>query len=158
MRVRGLVLTQSAYPPLLSASAAVAWQMTGIHTARLGVTTVAVLERLRPGRRRTCARRAGAAAARMAGGELPGGDPRGATAAGRRVAPRGPPVGADAGRVVAAVLLVVVAAGVTEPFLTNGYADPLWSLAAVGAVAFGLQLRDDRRPGPPPWCWSWWPG
>jgi len=36
-----------------------------------------------------------------------------------------------------------VAAGVTEPFLTNGYADPLWSLAAVGAVAFGLQLRDD---------------
>ena len=43
----------------------------------------------------------------------------------------------------AAGLLVMVSAGVTEPFLTNGYADPLWSLAAVGAVAFGLQLRDE---------------
>ena len=44
---------------------------------------------------------------------------------------------------VVAVLLVPVAAGVTEPFLTNGYADPIWSLAAVGAVAFGLQSRVD---------------
>jgi hypothetical protein len=48
-----------------------------------------------------------------------------------------------AGGVIVAVLLVVIAAGITEPFLTNGYADPLWSLAAVGAVAFGLQLRSD---------------
>jgi len=37
-----------------------------------------------------------------------------------------------------------VAAGITEPFITNGYADPLWSLAAIGAVAYGLQLRDER--------------
>ncbi len=59
---------------------------------------------------------------------------------------------------VGAVLLVVVAAGVTEPFLTNGYADPLWSLAAVGAVAFGLQLHDEpSKPGPPRWCSFWWP-
>jgi len=40
----------------------------------------------------------------------------------------------------AAVLLVFVAFGITEPFMTNGYADPLWSLAAVGAIAWGLQL------------------
>ena len=43
LKARGLVLTQSAYPPLVSASAAVAWKITGVHTARLGVTTVAVL-------------------------------------------------------------------------------------------------------------------
>ena len=43
MKSRGLVLTQSAYPPLVSASVAVAWHVTGVHTARLGVTTVAVL-------------------------------------------------------------------------------------------------------------------
>ena len=28
--------------------------------------------------------------------------------------------------------------------MTNGYADPIWSLAAVGAVAYGLQLRKSR--------------
>ena len=44
MRTCNLVLNQSAYPPLLSASVAVAWKITGIHTARLGVTMVAVLD------------------------------------------------------------------------------------------------------------------
>ncbi len=43
MKARDLVLTQSAYPPLISASVAVAWKVTGVHTARLGVTMVAVL-------------------------------------------------------------------------------------------------------------------
>ena len=28
--------------------------------------------------------------------------------------------------------------------MTNGYADPIWSLAAVGAVAYGLQLGEGR--------------
>jgi len=121
LKTRDLVLTQSAYPPLVSASAAVAWKITGLHTARLGVTTVAVLN--------ACA----LAAAALAVVEC------GRTAA-RRVS-RGWPAWAMG--VVGAVLLVVVAAGVTEPFLTNGYADPLWSLAAVGATAFGLQLRSD---------------
>jgi hypothetical protein len=46
--------------------------------------------------------------------------------------------------VVAAVLLVFIAFGITEPFMTNGYADPLWSLAALGAVAYGLQMRTGR--------------
>ncbi len=55
LKARGLVLTQSAYPPLVSASVAVAWKITGVHTARLGVTTVAVLNACalasgRPGR------------------------------------------------------------------------------------------------------------
>ena len=46
--------------------------------------------------------------------------------------------------VIVAVLLVFVAFGITEPFMTNGYADPIWSLAAVGAVAYGLQLQNSR--------------
>ena len=46
--------------------------------------------------------------------------------------------------VIVAVLLVFVVFGITEPFMTNGYADPIWSLAAVGAVAYGLQLRKSR--------------
>ncbi|HEX7443347.1 MAG TPA: hypothetical protein VF320_05645 [Acidimicrobiales bacterium] len=121
LKARGLVLTQSAYPPLVSASAAVAWKITGVHTARLGVTTVAVLN--------GCALASAALALVECGREM----------AGREARAWVPMVAG----IVTAVLLVVVAAGVTEPFLTNGYADPLWSLAAVGAVAFGLQLRDD---------------
>jgi hypothetical protein len=121
MKVRSLVLGQSAYPPLVSASAAVAWKVTGVHTARLGVTTVAVLN--------ACALATAALALVECGRGMAG-----------RVVRAWVPMAAG---VVGAVLLVVVAAGVTEPFLTNGYADPLWSLAAVGAVAFGLQLRDD---------------
>ena len=121
MKVRGLVLGQSAYPPLLSASVAVAWKVTGVHTARLGVTTVAVLN--------ACALATAALALVECGRGMAG-----------RVVRSWVPMAAG---VIGAVLLVVVAAGVTEPFLTNGYADPLWSLAAVGAVAFGLQLRDD---------------
>ena len=121
LRTRNLVLTQSAYPPLLSASVAVAWKITGIHTARLGVTLVAVLD--------ACA----LAAAGLA-----------VVQAGRTVAARVTRAWLPlATGIVTAALLVVIAAGVTEPFLTNGYADPLWSLAAVGAVAFGLQLRSD---------------
>jgi hypothetical protein len=118
LKARNLVLTQSAYPPLISASAAVAWKITGIHTARLGVTTIALLN--------VCALATGALAVVECGRGMAG-----------RYSRSWIPMVAG---IVAAVLVVVVAAGVTEPFLTNGYADPLWSLAAVGAVAFGLQL------------------
>ncbi len=121
LKSRDLVLSQSAYPPLVSASVAVAWKITGVHTARLGVTTVAVLN--------ACALATAALALVECGRALAG-----------RVIRAWIPMLAG---VLGAVLLVVVAAGVTEPFLTNGYADPLWSLAAVGAVVFGLQMRDD---------------
>ena len=121
LKARGLVLTQSAYPPLVSAAVAVAWKVTGVQTARLGVTTVALLN--------ACALAAAALAVVECGRTA-------ASRVGRAWVPR--TVG-----LVVAVLVVVVAAGVTEPFLTNGYADPLWSLAAVGAVAYGLQLRSD---------------
>ena len=120
LKTRNLVLTQTAYPPLISASVAVAWKITGIHSARLGVTTVAVLN--------ACALATAALALVECGREMAG-----------RLSRSWIPMAAG---IVSAVLVVVVAAGVTEPFFTNGYADPLWSLAAVGAVAFGLQLRD----------------
>jgi len=133
MKAPGLELTQSAYPPLVSAATAIAWKITGIHTARLGVALIAVLN--------ACALAAAAlalvecgrgVAARLAGG------PSGQTGV------RKPPWAPMVVGVVAAVLLVFVAAGATEPFLANGYADPIWSLAAVGAVAYGLQVQVDR--------------
>jgi len=46
--------------------------------------------------------------------------------------------------VVAAVLLIFISFGITEPFMTNGYADPIWSLAALGAVVYGLQMPGRR--------------
>jgi hypothetical protein len=47
---------------------------------------------------------------------------------------------------VAAVLVVFTFFGVTSAFVTNGYADPLWSVAAVGAVAY-LFLLPASGPG-----------
>jgi hypothetical protein len=43
--------------------------------------------------------------------------------------------------IVVAALVVLVAGGVMGDFATDGYADPLWSLAAVAAVLFGLVLQ-----------------
>ena len=45
-----------------------------------------------------------------------------------------------------AVLVVFTFFGVTSAFVTNGYADPLWSVAAVGAVAY-LFLMPASGPG-----------
>ena len=60
LRAPTLILGQSAYPPLVSASTAVSWSVTGNHTLRLGVVVTAALEhlcagggRLRAGRVRT---------------------------------------------------------------------------------------------------------
>ena len=122
LRLPELVLPQSAYPPLVSAVTAISWAVTGLHTARLGVTVVAVLN--------GCAVAAAALAVLECG-------QRAAARADRR-SPSWAPAVAGA---VAAPLLVVVAAGVTTPFLTNGYADPIWSVAAVGALAWGLQVQ-----------------
>lgn len=128
MRVSYLVVGQSAYPPLVSASTAVSWSVTGNHSMRLGVVVTALLN--------TCALTIAAFAlvecGRRAATRL--------TAAVRGVRGVVPMVVG----VVTAVALVFIAFGITEPFMTNGYADPLWSLAAVGAVAYGLQMRTGR--------------
>ncbi len=43
LRVRDVVLIQSAYPPLVSAATAVAWRVTGDQSMRLGVVVIALL-------------------------------------------------------------------------------------------------------------------
>ncbi len=127
MRAPGLVLGQSAYPPLVSAAAAVSASVTGNPSPRLGVVVVALLD--------TCALLA-AAFAVVDLGRRAAARPSGSA--------RRPSVVPMVVGLVSAVLLVPVAFGITEPFITNGYADPIWSLAAVGALAFGLQLQGTR--------------
>jgi hypothetical protein len=133
LRLPSLLLDQTSYPPLVSASSAVAWSLTGVHTDRLGVVVVALLNACAVATAAyalvECGRRAAARRATAGGGAPAGGVPT--------LVPL-------ATGVVAAVLLVFIAFGIAEPFITNGYADPLWSLAAVGAVAFGLQLPGER--------------
>ncbi len=123
-KVPELLIGQSGYPPLVSAEAAFVWGMTGVHAARLEVVVVALVDVL-------CLVGLGV----------------GILAVGRRAVASGtgllrllPAVAAA----VAAPAMVLVGAGITEPFLTNGYADPMWSLCAAGAVLFGLLLPSTR--------------
>ncbi|MGH9080123.1 MAG: hypothetical protein ACRDYE_08650 [Acidimicrobiales bacterium] len=147
MRVKDAVIVQSAYPPLVSASNAVAWGVTGDHSFRLGVVVIAVLN--------TCALAVAAFSlvelGRRFSVRLSGTDAEGGGFGARPQTPPPPPAPARLAPmvvgVVSAALLVFVAFGITEPFMTNGYADPIWSLAAVGAVAFGLQAPG-LRSGP----------
>lgn len=136
MRIPDLLLFQTAYPPLVSASSAVAWAVTGDHSVRLAVVVVALLN---------AAALAAAALALVECGRrgasrltAPAGHHAVLDGQARRTTPT--PLGPLVVGVAGAFLAVVVAAGITEPFLTNGYADPIWSLAALGAVAYGLQL------------------
>jgi len=148
MRVPDLGVGQSAYPPLVSASTAVSWSVTGNHSMRLGVVVIALLN--------TCALATAAFALVECGRRVTGrlstaATPPAATPGGT---PTAGPLSLIRGRswvalpmmvgVVSAVLLIFIAFGITEPFMTNGYADPLWSLAAVGAVAYGLQMQPGR--------------
>lgn len=147
MRLQYLSLGQTAYPPLVSAVSALAWCVTGVHSVRLGVVLITILN--------TCALAAAAFAFVEAGRRFslrlsPGDNASSIDTASHRPAARhsrradqrswallAPPlIGAICG-----VLLIFVAFGVTEPFMTNGYADPIWSLAAVGALAYGLQME-----------------
>jgi hypothetical protein len=140
IKLPDVVLIQSAYPPLVSASVSLAWRVAGTQSVRLGVVVIALLN--------ACALTAAAfalvesgrrAAWSLASPRSGAGSP-GPPPPGRRPLPLVPVVAG----VVAAVLMVFVAAGITEPFLTNGYADPIWSLGALGAVAYGLQLGAGR--------------
>jgi hypothetical protein len=142
MRVRDVVLVQTPYPPLVSASTALAWSVTGNESVRLGVVIIALLN--------TCALAVAAFAlvesARQFARRLLAADQDGAgSSASRAVALREQvPLTPLVVGIASAALLVFVAFGITEPFMTNGYADPIWSLAAVGAVAYGLQLGINR--------------
>jgi hypothetical protein len=147
MRIPDLGIGQSAYPPLVSAVTATAWSVTGDHSERLGVTVMAMINTcalataafgiVELGRRSTRSLAQSVSSRPLSEGQVPDRNRRGVSAATRPTAPL--IIG-----VVGAVLLVFIAFGITEPFVTNGYADPIWSLAAVGAVVFGLQLGGDR--------------
>ena len=120
-RVRELLIGQSGYPPLVSSESAFVWGMTGLHTVRVEVVIVALVDVL-------CllALSMGIMAAGRAAIDSQ------TTGARRRL-----PVAVAA---LVGPAIILVGAGITEPFLTNGYADPMWSLCAAGAVLFGLAL------------------
>ena len=153
LRIPDLALIQSAYPPLVSATTAVGWSVTGNQSDRLGVVVIAILNTCALGGRGIRARRAGtslrgppcvashSAASHSAASHSAASH---SAAADGVVAEGTLPMAPMVVGVVAAVLLVFVAFGIAEPFMTNGYADPIWSLAAVGAVAYGLQMELGR--------------
>lgn len=117
-----LVLSHPGYPPLVSATMAMAWRVSGTSSDRVAVVTVALLN---------------ACALFVAGWgifQVVRQAVAGAAVTERR---RRALVAVGGG---AAILAVLVAGGVVGTFATNGYADPLWSLAAVGVVVFGLVL------------------
>ncbi len=121
-----LEVSHPGYPPLVSAAMAMTWEITGNSSDRVAVVLVAMLN--------ACALMAAT---------------WGIVEAARRGARRG--TWSDRRQLVIATmaivlagLTVVVAGGVLGSFATNGYADPTWSLAAVGAVVFGLLLPPTR--------------
>jgi hypothetical protein len=142
MQVKDVVLIQTPYPPLVSAVTALGWYISGDHSARVGVLVTALLN--------TCALSAAAFALVDAGRHfavrLGPNDHDTVGSAGPRsgTRQRSVPLAPMVVGVVSATLLVFVAFGTTEPWMTNGYADPIWSLAAVGAVAYGLQMNITR--------------
>ena len=120
------LITHASYPPLVSTAAAVSWQLTGNHSERLGVVVVALLN----------------ATATFATAwvivEI-------GRIAGRKQEPENRARFAELIGAVCAVLFVLVAFDVFGPFATNGYADPLWSMAAAGAIGYGLILPCNKR-------------
>jgi hypothetical protein len=123
LRNHFFVVSHPTYPPLVSSVMAMTWVVSGTSTDRAAVVTLALLN---------------GCALFVAGW--------GVVEAARRAVRRRH---ADLWRrrvllglgVMVAALVVLVAGGVLGDFATNGYADPLWSLAAVGAVLFGLVLQ-----------------
>lgn len=117
-----LILSHPGYPPLVSAAMALTWQLSGDGMDRAAVITVALLN--------ACALFVAAwgivEAARRGAARLEIGRHRRQFITGSSV--------------FVAALTILVTGGVLGTFDTNGYADPLWSLAAVGAVVWGLSL------------------
>lgn len=150
MRFLGEV-THAGYSPLVSAAVALAWKVTGTESPRLGVVVVAMVNAAAVVVAAWAMVELGCDAARRLGrhgrpGSAAGGqrlrtglghDPNRCLGVDRSLLP------AVAGACTALVL-AVIAFGVCEPSLTNGYADPLWSVSAVGATAYGLQMTNGR--------------
>ncbi len=138
------LFTHGGYPPLVSSTVAVLWYVAGNHSERTAQVVISVVN--------------GCALFTAVWGIVETGFLASRKSA---VRPRPQPSDADtglsrysasrvrlnlpwAGSVVIAVGLTLTTFGVVGPFATNGYADPLWSIAAVGAVTFGLILPQER--------------
>lgn len=119
------LIAHASYPPLVSTAAAISWQVTGTHSERLGVVIVALLNATATLATAWVIVEVGRIAGQQQG-------------QGKR-ARLAELIGA-----VCAVLFVLVAFDVFGPFATNGYADPLWSMAAAGAIGYGLILPCTR--------------
>jgi hypothetical protein len=126
-----LLVSHASYPPLVSAVVAVSWRLTGNQTDRLAVVVLALLNACAIAAFAWCLVEVGRGSAQAISGGLL-----------RRSV-------VLAAGVTAATLLVLTAFGVYGQFATDGYADPLWSAAAAGAVGYGLVLA--RSPANT-WC------
>lgn len=131
--------THAGYPPLVSSTAAVAWWISGTHSERLATVVIALVN--------LSAALVAVWALVEFGARLRANGPRelvGWRSKARSVHPFWSDVPLWTG-VAVGVLLLFVYFGVTEPFTTNGYADPLWSVATAGAMGYMLLLPSSSR-------------
>lgn len=112
------------YPPLIGGSVALTWSAAGVNSPRLGIVTITLLNALTLFAASTAMVEL---AIRLA---LTTDHAR----ARRRVRWAG---------VFAASGVIVITFAVARTYFSGGYADVLWSVAAVGAVAYGLVLPID---------------
>lgn len=144
MRSAAGFLPQETYPPLVSAAVAVVWWVTGTRSDRVAVEVIAVLNVCALGAAAFVAVELGRQAWRRTWAWNREPDDQLVAVPGATSVPAGVHVIPAVVGLVLAPLLVVTAYGLAEPFMTNGYADPLWSLAALGAVVYGLQVAGGR--------------
>ncbi len=133
--------THAGYPPLISSTTAVAWWISGTHSERLATVVIALVNVSAAVVAVWALVEFGALLRANGPHALDGWRPKA-----RSVHPFSTDVPLWTG-VAVGVLLLFVYFGVTEPFTTNGYADPLWSVATAGAIGYLLLL--------PSSSWTW---
>jgi hypothetical protein len=117
------VVAHPSYPPLVSAVMALGWIISGNSAERVATVTVAMVN---------------GCALLVAGWGVIEAARRGM--ARMQHSARRQTLVTALGIVIGA-LVILTAGGVLGTYATNGYADPLWSLCAVGVVLFGLVLE-----------------
>ena len=125
LRNPALVFSHQPYPPLVGGSVALTWLVSGVHTDRVGVVLVALLNAFAILGAATVVFETARAIATVRSGS-------------RRTIVMG------FGSAIA-VALVFVAFAVGKAEVIDGYADILWSFAAVAAVGYGLVLPCESR-------------
>ena len=137
--------THGAYPPLVSSTVGVVWLIAGNGADRAAQIVVSLVNGCAVLTAAWAVAEAGFIASRRLGGRWkPSAVSDVPPLTGRRANLQTWTTLPMSAGVIVAGLLIFTTFGIVEPFATNGYADPLWSAAAVGAVAFGLQLPPSR--------------